>query len=385
MKNIIVTLLFVGIIYGCSTQPNESQIKVSGNESDPLRTIKVSLCDTSWGDVKSLLEMDSYVFLSSEMPLGKLKRVIIEKDYVYFLDEQSRLVCFKPNGDIVFSLNNKGKGPGEYSEITDMVINSEESILTIADHNRRKLIHYSLIDGKYLREEDFKVSVSSMAFFNKKYYYYNPFHFNFPKDKSMHFSLLASTSGVDIENRYFPHDPKVADYMYDDNFRQFSYNTKELYFRKRFIDTVFAITGQGLVPRYSIELPDPLPYSLVQQKPDMLELATKSKYSSALHSIYTSGNILHFQFFKDEWVTTAFYDLEKDDQIYCGNHIWPYPTKQLPVYSLIDGVYKGKFFSLASPLTVMEQMERNPEAFPKDWSRVNENSNPVLVFYNLVK
>ncbi len=385
MKYTIATLLLVGIIFGCSTKPKESQPNAMGSEGEQLRTIKVELSDSSWTDPKSLLEMDSYVFLSSKVPLGNLKRVIIANDHIYYLDQSSRLVCFKPNGDIAFSLNRKGSGPGEYSAITDMIVKPEMNVLTIADQGRRKLIHYSAKSGIFLMEEELKVSVSSLAFFNKKYYHYNPYHHNYPKDKSMHFSLLETKTGKDIENRYFPHDPKIANYMFDDNFRQFSYNKDEVYFRKRFIDTVFAITSQGVEPRYHIDLPDPLPYSYVQQKPNALELATKSIYSSTLHGIYQSGDILHFNFFKDELVATAFYDLEKDETIYCGNHIWPYPTKQLPVYSLIDGVYKGKFFSLVSAMTILEDMERNPAAFSKDWSKINENSNPVLVFYNLVK
>ena len=229
------------------------------------------------------------------------------------------------------------------------------------------------------------MSLDALAFFNNKYYYYNPYHFNYPNDKSMHYSLLSSENGEKITNRYFPHDPKIADYMYGDAFRQFSYNPDELYFRKRFIDTVYAITADGVVPRFSFKLPDPLPYSLVQQKPDALELATKSKYSGTLHGIYRCGNILHSNFFNQNFVASSFYDLEKDEIIYCGKHISPYPTKDLPVFSLIDGVYEGKFFSLVSPISVLERIKINPKAFTKDWFSIDENSNPVLVFYKLVR
>ena len=384
MKYIIVSFIFIYVNFGCSNESNNSSMGLDDCEMDSVRTIKISLTDTSWTDVKSLLEMDSYIILSSVIPLGNLKRVVIEKDHIYILDKHSKLVCFKPNGNIAFSLNKKGKGQGEYIDITDMIINPEMNILTVADQGRRKLIHYSSKNGSFLMEEDLKVSAKAMAFYDGVYYYYNPFHHNYTDNEMMHFSLLSSNDGVEVNKGYLKHDPLIANYMFDDNFRQFSYNKDEVYFRKRFIDTVFAINSHGLVPRYSIELPDPLPYSLIQQRPDMLELFAKSKYSSTLHGIYKSGNILHFNFFKEQFVASTFYDLEKDETIYCGNHIYPYPTKQLPVYSLIDGVYKGKFFSLVSAMTVLEDMERNPAAFSKDWSKINENSNPVLVFYNLV-
>ncbi len=385
MRLTILILLFSVLITACSTGTNDTNDSYAGLTGDSIRTIELNISDTSWTDVKSLLQIDSYVFLSSKVPIGTLERVIIENDYIYILDEQSRLVCFKPNGDIAFYLDRKGKGPGEFSSITDIVIRSEKNTLTIADQGRRKLIHYSSKNGKFISEEDLKVSVDALAYWNNKYYHYNPYHFNYPTDESMHYSLLCSENGEEITNRYFPHDPKIADYMYGDAFHQFSYNSDELYFRRRFIDTVYAITTEGVVPRYSFVLPDALPYSLVQQKPNALELATKSKYSGTLYNIFRSGNILHANFFNQNFVVSAYYDLEKDETIYCGKHVWPYPTKELPVCSLIDGVYNNKFFSLVSPLSIIERMKINPKAFSKDWFSINENSNPVLVFYKLVR
>lgn len=376
----IIIALSVTVL-SCSTE--HSSHVPSADES--LRSIKLELSDTSWTNVNSLIQMDSYIILSSKIPLGIIERVLVNDEKIYILDNQSRIVCFNFKGEIIFTIKETGKGPGEYYKIIDMIFNPEKNAITVADQGKRKLIHYSARTGKFINEEILKISPDAMAFFNGNYYFYNPYHFNYPDDKSLHYSLIEAKNGEHITNREFPHNPRISDYMFDDCYHQFSYNEDEIYFRKRFIDTVFAITEDGVVPRYAFELPNPLPYEVVEQKPNMLELATKSKYTGTLYNIYRTGNILYCNFFGEEFIASTFYDLQKDEIIYCGNNVWPYPSKELPVITLFDGIYNKNFFSLISPIIIMSAKETNPDAFPKDWLVINENSNPVLAFYKIVR
>jgi hypothetical protein len=372
----------LAISVGCTTKPRIENIDNTDFTKDTVITVELTIDNSTWKNVSSILELDSYVILSPEVPVGIVKRVIIE-DNIYILDEQSRLLCFKPNGEFKFLLNKKGKGPGEYNQIVDMAVDPDKGILTIMDTWRRKLIHYSAKNGKFIGEENLAVTPHAMAILTNKYYFYNPYHYNYQNDKSLHYSLLVSKDGSSITDRHFPHDPIIADYKFDDCNHQFFYNPGEIFFKKRFCDTIFSISTDVVKPKFNFLLPDALPYSWILQKPNAVEVS-KSKYSWALSDVYQCGNVLFSTFFNQGFVISSFYDLAKNKVIYCGRHIWPTPSKELPVYSTIQGVDGNRFFSLVDASIILEFVKINPAAFQKDWLAVNENSNPVLVFYKVL-
>jgi hypothetical protein len=369
------------LLAGCKTNPSNKEIDNAGLMNDTAVTIALSIDNSTWKNPGSLLKLDSYVILSSKVPVGVVKRVIIE-DNIYILDKQSRLLCFKPNGEFNFLLNKKGKGPGEYTQIVDIAIDPEKGLLTIMDTWRRKLIHYSASTGEFIDEDNLLVTPHALAIFNNQYFFYNPYHYNYQNDKDLHYSLLTSQDGKTIKNRYLPHDLAIADYSFDDCYHQFFYNPGEIFFKKRFCDTIFSISNDAVKAKFIFLLPDALPYSWILEKPNGVEVS-KSKYSWSLSDVYQCGQILFSTFFNQQYVISSFYDLANKKTIYCGRNIWPTPSKDLPVYSSIQGVKNNRFFSLVDASVIVEFKKANPSVFQEDWVAINENSNPVLVFYKI--
>lgn len=54
-----------------------------------------------------------------------------------------------------------------------------------------------------------------------------------------------------------------------------------------------------------------------------------------------------FQFSKDGFLQLGLYDLAQKKQIYCGKRLTDEVGKSVPVFRLIDGVYKGNFGGLS--------------------------------------
>ena len=78
-------------------------------------------------------------------------------------------------------------------------------------------------------------------------------------------------------------------------------------------------------------------------------------------------------------------DLKKNKIIYAGNKVSNNPVKELPVFYPVVGVYQDCFFSLVSPMTILEKLSIDASVFPKELQEISEDSNPVLMFYKVKK
>lgn len=374
----IILLLFS--LYSCKEKKAEEK-----RESSPIAstTIPVELADSSFRHVDNLLTMDSYTVLSNHIPLSDIRRVIIEDDLIFILDRTPKIVCYNLDGEVVYQINQRGGGPEEYQNILDFVINKPLKQLIAYDSGKRRLAAYNLHTGKYLSATPTsKLAPMRIAMINGSYFFDNPDHYNYQDQKELHYSLLTSTTGNDISNWFFPHD-EVSDY--DMNFgagHPFFYNENKLLYNKRFENAIYELSSGHPALLYNIELPDPLPLSLVENKIDSKDLV-ESRYSWGISNVFECDDVLYFLFTKDRFYQTVFYDLRSKRQIYAGNNVSNNPVKDLLFFFPISGVYKSSFFSVVDPSTIIEKRETAPSLFPNDLKAVTDMDNPVIAFYKI--
>ena len=67
--------------------------------------------------------MSSFVVLANDEPLGGVKRIIVDDERVFVLDDTPKIVCYNMKGDIEYQINNKGGGPKEFFSLLDFTIN----------------------------------------------------------------------------------------------------------------------------------------------------------------------------------------------------------------------------------------------------------------------
>ena len=151
------------------------------------------------------------------------------------------------------------------------------------------------------------------------------------------------------------------------------------------VESIFK-SPEGLKALYEIELPNPLPFSKIEDKADEWNLM-KSEHSIGLEKICRCNDLLYFQFSKDGFLQLGLYDLAQKKQIYCGKRLTDKVGKSVPVFRLIDGVYKGKFWGIITPETVDYALSEEPN---KDYPDIIRNynpdtDNPIIAFYNVAK
>lgn len=351
----------------------------------PVKTFQVQTGDDSCDKLGDLLELDRYTVLAQEPLLGDIRRILINDDRIYLLDNTPQIVCYDLDGRVNFRIVSQGNGPQEFGYLLDFSIDPDSMQLVAYDNRRGSLVRYDMATGRYCSETPVEsISAMGIAYANGRIYYDNADHHSYPGRKEMHYYLLESSDGNRIEHRYFPHDA-VAEYDFNlGNGHPFFYNDGQVYYNNRFDKTVYILEPGGPRPVYEINLPNPVPLSEIGSKIDALDLIG-SDYSSGMSDIFRCGDILYFWFTRRGRVHSGFYRTASREPVYCGYRMDNKPTRKLPFLSLMRGVYKNRFFAVVQPDVIIRQRDSAPDVFPGDLQQLSEMDNPVIAFYKPIE
>ena len=388
MKHIYCIIILLIFFYSCQSKSKKeyglSQIENIVTEN--LQTIVVEVEDFDFEKLGNFLETTSYIQLAAEPLLTSIQEVQIKNEKIYVHDRLSRIICYDMQGNVIYIIDAKGAGPGEYTNVNAFVVNEQNRELVIFDNFRQSLFYYDADNGAYIKMQKLgKPDPTAMASLRGVYYYDNRYHNNYANDTTLYYSLLISKDGTRMGQRYFPHNEAESSYHFTPG-QPFSYNDSVLYYCKAFDSVVYELSPEGFNALYEIELPNPLPFSKIEDKADEWNLM-KSEYSIGLEKICRCNDLLYFQFSKDGFLQLGLYDLAQKKQIYCGKRLTDKVGKSVPVFRLIDGVYKGKFWGIITPETVDYALSEEPN---KDYPDIIRNynpdtDNPIIAFYNVAK
>lgn len=369
------------ILFGCNRYKKEG-VPIS-REVDNIIKIE-SINDNPFANINEVFKMESYAILSSDIILGNIERVIYSNEKIYILDSEDRIICYNRDGSINNVIDAKGKGPGEYLYIRDFSIDELNNSINILTNNVN-VMSYSLNDGSFISNQKLKFIARNISSFEGGAFFYTPSTTsNIDKKTDIFFSLMWSENYNKIGKRYFPQDSEIASFNFTLG-NPFFYNDSKLFFINQFDDIVYSLSGSGqVIPEFQLILPNAVSLSVVKQNPDLMELL-QSDYSVGITDVFLCENIISFIFSHKGNYNFAFFDLEKNETIYCGSRILPIPTKELPVFHPFSGVAGEQFFSVVDPMTIIYAQEIDPDVFPSDLTLLRQTDNPVLIFYGVKK
>ncbi|RNC63312.1 6-bladed beta-propeller [Proteiniphilum sp. X52] len=335
--------------------------------------------DITRDEIQDIIELDSYIPLSNETLVGQVEKTIIHDDRICILDNEPKIICFNMKGKVMFKIDDRGAGPTEYQNLKDFAIDRYSERIIAFDDEKRKLSFYDLRTGKYLSSiPTLYMAPTEMGFIDGAFFFKN-MDMRFDVQKEHQFYLLHSESGKQIDTMYLPHDA-VADFNFD--MKSFFYNEDKLLFVRPFDNIVYALQKAGIKAAYEINLPNRLPMKMIEEKIRHIEIPN-SGYAYGIGDVYVAGKILYFTFSKDGFVVSTFFDLSTNTFLYNGSRVLANARENLPVYSLMNGVYDGKFFALIPASSIIEKRTAHPEFFHGELSKIKEEDNDVLVFFTV--
>lgn len=332
---------------------------------------------------------DNYIVkleTNDECLIGDIRKLSVENDRIFILDSDvsQKLFVFNKTGKYLFSIGQKGQGPGEYYSINDFFIDKDDRRIIIYDANLRNL-HYYDWDGQYVKTHSFSgkwlfacCPIDSNLFaldFNKKALA-NKYHLEF----------------VDVNNDVqAAFKPLEMDYELANNFHIAFYrgiDNKVLYVPTR-CDTIFDISNGVLSGGYYVDFGAnkvPIDRHKKLKKRDQVIDLLNSKYCYGIKNVLETSNMLYFDFSFGSNGFPLFYD-RNSKLTYSGLLYFPLP-KAVDSDNYFVGFYESYVVNqiVSSPDSYDYNVNWRKSIGETSWKVVEQmkpSDNPLLLFYKI--
>jgi hypothetical protein len=193
-----------------------------------------------YGKFADMIEDFRYIPLISKEPIGVFEKILIHKERIYVLDAYiaKKIFIFDMKGEIIKVIDNRGRGPKEYTGLMDMTISLEDDYLVINDRLAPFILYFTL-DGEFVKKTR-NIFNSSLEIVNRKVL--NQLNTGQSFDNDVNY-LLVVTDGDSIIRKGFPHYPIQHDALF---YYSFYHNYKnELLFCPFYCDTIYQIINDS--------------------------------------------------------------------------------------------------------------------------------------------
>lgn len=245
LKNILYIVALVALV-ACAGNRNKVELSEEVNtlKFDPAMIEDTPLLCNLSDHYKSI---SGFSLDKSEAPIGIISKLKIFEDKLFVLDERYAKKIFvfdlTNSGNFLFSIGKKGKGPGEFLNISDFAIDTREKRLIVTDDIQQKVTLFDL-NGNLIDVE--KLDFKPLKVFRKDEYYYFISMCDINKDCG----LKITNTQFNIKKELFPHSNYPVLTNYGNNFIEFEGKTLLSY---PCCDTIFQINNLEIKPYLIIE------------------------------------------------------------------------------------------------------------------------------------
>jgi hypothetical protein len=234
-KELIFLLFFCCSIFMSGCQ--------SAEQHPTLSTIEVDIASNGELKLSEYFENFRMLKLPTDSVMGEIQKIQYENNKIYVSDGKTMFI-FSDEGQLLSCFNKIGRGPGEYTGITDFVVNGE----TITILNRQRLLTYNQFgENISTLNLDFGVMSISQTVDNAYFLYCG----NFANDKNQH--ILHKVRDGQENERCLPIDEHRAKYLFFFGFHTFYLHQDFVYFFDIFNDTVYVSSDKGIEPSFYID------------------------------------------------------------------------------------------------------------------------------------
>lgn len=312
----IFTFLIIIISYSCDNSQKNGYL-IDLKKSEPI-SIKDQFLNIS------LIPLET----SDEGLIGQLLKVIQFDDKYFILDgKQKSILTFDKSGEFLFKIDNKGKGPGEYTDISDFEINPYSKNIEIL--SPWGAIYVYSINGKFLDSYKIPKPIKVVHFFK------------FISEHSILLYCMTEENRIFVYNRksgeIVEKDYKVPEHILTNIFTTFFpmyMVNQKIHIRENFSNNVYMFNNNNIAIKYS--------WNFEKLNIDLKEVPSSKKLKKEYIEWFTNGG--HKQF-----VYPFYMNLENKNQVFTifgydekFNHL--VFNKETKNYKLFDKYKEGVTF-----------------------------------------
>jgi hypothetical protein len=334
--------------------------------------------------LSSIARSVKYIELEDEVTSLLIHPSIIS-DYdstILIKDNSSCLYKFDKRGKLIWKIDKKGKGPGEYVQIYGVCVDDDNK-LYILDNNQRKIVSYGCLRGGFINEIDIPLSSGSFALNNQGFVLWNPPWSFINQDKCYFLTFIDKNGNIlhQIERR-----------GNDNNFRgglltsaAFYRLGGDLYIKDTYNDTVYKIDSDYSLAVHAVISSGKYKITRRISEDVFLREKYKNDYISQLLFL-ESERYIFFSFYIGNFYLVV-YDKrsgsfvnkisgKNNDYAAFENDMDKGPPFA-PIF--IDG---NRLYSIIPPSVFLEYRSSD-ERISEICNHINENSNPVVMIVEL--
>lgn len=205
-------------------------------------------------NLSDLFEVIKIIPLSDKVIIGKIDKVFYDDKKIFVLDRRSSkaIHVFDYEGNFLYSINNSGKGPGEFNMLRDACLDRKSKEILLLDNYKILRFDY---DGQFINQAIIPIAPHSIAVSPGSHYILLNLNYNAIPSPKLCYNLFAFSNKekpkLRSNNFPFPFEYTAIDYSLINYF--FESSDHSVNYISVFNDTIFNIQSNEITPRFSIQ------------------------------------------------------------------------------------------------------------------------------------
>lgn len=216
-------------------------------ENEEIPEILVAVNENSI-DFSDLLEISEIVELetNNESLFGEIENIIFYKDKIVILDtwKTNSIYIFNKSGRFLNRINKIGAGPGEYSLIKGISIDTINNNVIALDFELKKLIYYDF-NGTFIKEVKLEIVSFALNPYSGEYIAFNLY--NVSQVPGNEYNLILKNVENDKQINLLPFNDLYSNMTYGES-RTFTHYNNKLVFTPNFSKTIFLVENELAKP-----------------------------------------------------------------------------------------------------------------------------------------
>lgn len=365
-------------------------VDTSGKSSSSQAVLKLNTDEIEELKLSDVVDSVRIIPLGDEhsSSVGGVRKVEVYEDKIFALDmfRSQSIAAYTRNGEFLYSIEQKGMGPGELIAPQDFAIDPYSSELVVYDAAAIKLLFYDLGDGTFIRETklDFRVSrfdklsESTFVFFRNNHV-----------DVGGDYNLIVTNNNFEVLDEFFRIDKNLFNYHYL-TLTNFTSYKDSLFFTQPSDNNIYHINKESFDPEVYIAIDFP-----GKELPDSFYKYYKSNSQRKVHMEGKASS--PSPFFKTDHFTLIRYDFDDSKHHYyfrsnkTGREIHTSRDKMvvdieygpIPVWPIYS--YENKLVFVGSPTRLFEYVElKKLNSTNEEWNAFLNNNADFISSYEKV-
>ncbi len=322
--------------------------------------------------------------------IGSLDEVIIAGDRIFCVDSWSSMAIFifDMEGRYLDKISALGKGPGEYLAITQVAVDTINSIITVYDQKSKRLLKYGF-DSEFQGAEKTNAVFDQFYFTDSTMYYFNRKNGNYHLSNGQLNHLLCCDKKGKLKWYGHPFATDLFHFTYGGAWNAaFQNYGSELLYLPVLSDTVYSIRGNCIQAKYYFDFKGD---GLDKYKPFTRKFYAYFTEESDRRKYQTIGRILETDsvlFFNPMIGSKHFYGIyDKNTGISHVGFAMPFNDTKAPIWDQPRWCYGNYFVGSEYAFNILDDFKRKEKIC--DVSKLNrqyldlvanlkEDDNPVI-------